>query len=125
MSTPPDHTTLAHLAATLATSAGAARALSDPLAVAERIHNANGHKYPVRGDFKRASRAVVTIRGCEIAVEYFTDGYYLPATDIDDACFPSCDIKSIEIGNQDATRFLDDTSLAEEIREAVERSWQE
>lgn len=87
------------------------------------IRNMSGHVWHKRGGSERASTADVIVRDAEIHVEYIADGDYLPATDIDDACYPTCRIKSIEIGGVDVTRLIGDSRLREEIASAVEAQW--
>lgn len=87
------------------------------------IPNAQGHVWLRNGSSRRASKTTVTLRDADLVVEYFEEGYSLPATDIDDACAPTCRIMSISIGGCDVTRLIGDSRLREEIAEKIEAQW--
>lgn len=91
--------------------------------IANQILNYSGGKAYVRGQVKRLHRATVNLQGADIDVEYLVHGSFLPATETDPAEFPECDIRTVEIGHQDVTLLLRDTSLMEAIAAAVEAGW--
>jgi hypothetical protein len=91
-------------------------------ALRARIANYNGAKYPKRGDLKRAHRTTVEYKGVELRVDYDVDGYYLAATDIDDASSPTCIVRAIYIEGVDVTRLLE--SDRDDIAMSIERSWE-
>lgn len=102
-----------------------AEVIAKPNAVAllEKIANGNGGKIQYRGRERRLSRAIVSIRGVEIAAEYLVDGAFLSATETDPAEFPECDLKRAEIGGVDVTWLLEGTTTWDEITQAVEAGW--
>lgn len=96
---------------------------TNPSDTIQKIWNGDGKKYPTSQSMKRASLATVSIRGVLFDAEYFVDGAYQAATETDPVCYPSCDLKAVEVNGQDITRAIKDTRLWEEIIEAVEASW--
>jgi len=94
---------------------------TNPTDLTNRIQNYDGSKWLVSGKEKRAHRAVITLKGVEIEVEYLTDGGFLPATADEPACYPCCLVKSASIGGVECLRLLDE----EEIATRVEQQWVE
>lgn len=97
--------------------------------------NYNGSKYfTPSGHPRRRHRTAVDYKGRQLWVEYEADGYYAPATDVDDACYPTCNIKTVELATHGRAAngewvsvLVDVTELMEgevdEIAERVEREW--
>ncbi len=105
MSTPPDHTPLSHLAATLATSAGAASLI-----------NSNGAKYWTRGgDLKRASNATLSYCGVMLSIDYLTQGFDA------DAYVES--VKSVTAGGTVMLPRLSEAQVSE-LCERIQQGWE-
>ncbi len=107
MSTPTDETQthLQQLAAQIATPEGAAGLVND-----------NGAKYWKRsGGLKRASNAVLSYRGVELSIDYWTEGGFGADAYVDQ-------IKSIEIGGVECLEIFSEEQIGD-LCERIQQSW--
>ena len=70
---------------------------------------------------KSTATAYVTVHGVELAVTYYLEGSYLPATDVDDECRPCAVIVSVECNGDCTAFFIKGWPGENELAELVER----